>query len=86
MKQSNVKAWKATHFRSETESVRVDKNRSRCGLTGTVTGKGSLGDPVGGEDSLRVEQSDYFEQVLENSMATSEERLGQLRKAGCSAT
>ena len=31
VKQRNVKAWKAAHFRSETESLRVDKNRSRCG-------------------------------------------------------
>ena len=30
VKQRNVKAWKATHFRSETESLQqVDKNRSR---------------------------------------------------------
>ena len=32
---------------------------------------------MNGEDSLRNEQLDYFEQVLENSMATSEERLEQ---------
>ena len=82
-KQRNVKAWKVTHFRSETESLQVDKNRSRCGH---MTGKGSLEDPVSGEDSLRVQQLDYFDQVLENPMATSEERLGQLRRVGCRAT
>ena len=41
---------------------------------------------MSGEDSLRVEQLDYFEQVVENSMATSEERLEQLRRVGCRAT
>ena len=61
-KQRNVKAWKATHFRSETESQQqVDnKNRSRCGHMRTVTGKGPLENPVNGEDSLRVEQLDYL--------------------------
>ena len=29
---------------------------------------------------------DYFEKVLENSMATSEERFEQLRRVGCRAT
>ena len=28
VKQCDVKAWKATHFRSEAESLQVDKNRS----------------------------------------------------------
>ena len=58
MKQRNVKAWKVTHLRSETESLQqVDnKNRSRCGHTSTVTGRGSLEDPVSGEDSLKIEQ------------------------------
>ena len=41
---------------------------------------------MSGEDSLKAEQSNYFEQVLENSMATSEERLEQLRRVGCEAT
>ena len=50
VKQRNVKAWKATHFRSETESPQVDTNRSRCGHMSAVIGKGSLGDPVSGED------------------------------------
>ena len=87
VKQRNAKAWKATHFRSETESQEVDnKNRSRCGHMRTVTGKGFLADPVSGEDSLRVEQLDYFEKVLENSMATSEERLEQLRRVESNAT
>ena len=52
----------------------------------TVFGKGSLEDPVRGEDPLRVEQSNYYEQVLENSMATSKERLEQLRRVGCRPT
>ena len=60
----------------------MDKNRSRCGHMRKVTGKGSL-DPVSGQDSLRVEQSNYFEQVLENSLATSGERLEQWRRVGC---
>ena len=51
----------------------------------TVTGKGSLEDPVNGEDSLEVEQLDYFEKVLENSMATAEVRFEQLRRVGCGA-
>ena len=37
---------------------------------------------MSGEDSLRVEQSNYFGKVLENSMAASEERLEQLRARG----
>ena len=41
---------------------------------------------MSGEDSLRVEQLDYFEEVLENSMATSEERLEHLRRVGWSNT
>ena len=85
VKQRNVKAWKATHFRSETESL-LNKNRSRCGHTSTVTGKGSLEDPLRCEDSSRVDQLNYFEKVLENSMATSEERLEQLRRVGSRAT
>ena len=52
----------------------------------TLTGKSSLEDPVSGEDSLKAEQSNYFEQVLDNSIATSEERLEQLRRVGCEAT
>ena len=47
-----------------------------------MTGKRLAGDPVSGEDSLRVEQLDYFEQVLENSMVTSEERVEQLTRTG----
>ena len=85
MKQRNVKARKATHFRSEAESLRVDKNRSRCGHMSTVTGKDSLGDPVSDEESVRVGQLDYFEQVLMSSMAASGERLEQLRRVGCRA-
>ena len=50
VKQRNVKARKATHFRSETESLQVNKNRSRCGHMNTVTGEDSLGDPVSGEE------------------------------------
>ena len=42
VKQRDVNAWNATHFRSKTGSLRVDKNRSRCGHMRTVTGKGSL--------------------------------------------
>ena len=84
--QRHVEAWKAAHFRSETENLRVDKNRSRRGHMRTVTGKGSLEGPVSGEDSLRVEQLDYFEKVLENSVATSEERPEQLTRVGCRAT
>ena len=61
-------------------------NRSRCGHESALTGRGSLEDPVSGEDSVKVEQLDYFEKVLENSMATSEERPEQLRKVGCRAT
>ena len=88
VKQPNVKAWKATHFRSETESLlKVDnKNRSRCGHMSTVTGKGSLEDPLRCEDSSRVDQLNYFEKVLENSMASSEQRLEQLRRVGSRAT
>ena len=88
VKLRDVKAWKATHFRSETESLQqvAIKNRNRCGHKRTVTGKGSLEDPVSGEVSSRVEQLNYFEKVLENSMATSEERLDQLRRVGRRAT
>ena len=32
------------------------------------------------EDTMRVEQLDYFEKVLENSMATSEERVEQFER------
>ena len=39
----------------------------------TVIGKDLVGDPVSGEDSLKIEQLDFFEKLLENSMATSEE-------------
>ena len=64
VKQRHVKSWKATHCRSETGSLQVDKNRSRCGHMRTVTGKGFVENPVNGEDSWRVEQLDYFEKVL----------------------
>ena len=37
----------------------------------------SLEDSVSGEDTLRREQSSYFQQVLENSMETSEGRSEQ---------
>ena len=79
---TNVKAWKATHFRSEDRKpTAVETLHMR-----TVTGKGSLEDPVSAENSLRAEQSNSFEQVLGNSIATSEERLEQLRRVGCRAT
>ena len=57
VKQRSVKA-----FRSETGYLRqVDnKNRSRCGHMSALTGKVSLEDPVSGEDSLKIEQLDYF--------------------------
>ena len=84
--QRNDKTWKATHFRSGAQSLQVNKNRSRCGHVNTVTGKCLLGDPVSDEDSMRAEQLDYFEKVIENSMATSEERVQQLREPGCRAT
>ena len=80
------KTWEATHFRSGAQSLQVNKNRSRCGHVNTVIGKCSLGDPVSDEDSMRVEQLNYFEKVLDNSMATSEERVEQLRELGCRAT
>ena len=51
-----------------------------------LSGRGSLEDPVSGEHSLRIEQLDNFEKVLENSMATTEERPEQLRRVGCRAT
>ena len=84
-KQRNVKAWKATHFRSESETLSLvdNKNRSRCGHMSALTGRGSLEDPVSGEDSLKIEQLDYFEKVLENPMATSEERPELLRRVRC---
>ena len=71
MKQRNVKAWKATQFRSETESLQQveNKNRSRCANMSALTGRGSLEDSVSGEDWLRIEQLDYFEKVFVNSMA-----------------
>ena len=46
-------------------AIQMDKNRSRCGHMSTMIGKDSLGDPLSGEDSLRVDQL--------------EERLEQLR-------
>ena len=52
----------------------------------TVTGKGSLEDPVSGEDSLRVEQSNYFVQVLANLMATSGERTVEKSRMQNNAT
>ena len=51
-----------------------------------MTGKSSLEDPASGEDSLRVEQLDYFEKILERSMATWEELFEQWRRVGCRAT
>ena len=35
------------------------------------------------EDSMGVEQFDYFKEVLENLMTTSEERVEQLRELRC---
>ena len=49
----------------------------------TVIGKCSLEDPVSEEELMGVEQFDYFEKVLENSIATSEERVEQLRELTC---
>ena len=60
----NVKAWKATRFRPETESLHANLDRSGCGHMRTVIGKGSVEGPVSGEDSLSVEQSNYFEKVI----------------------
>ena len=50
-----------------------------------VIGKCSLEDPVSDEDSVGVEQFDYFEKVLENSITTSQERVEQLRELRCRA-
>ena len=85
VKQYNDKTWKATHIRSGAHSLHVNKNRSRFGLVKTVIGKCSLEDPVSDEDSMGVEQVDYFEKVLENSITTSEERVEQLRELRCRA-
>ena len=41
---------------------------------------------MSGEESLKIEQLDFFENVLENSVATSEEQPEQLRRVGCRAT
>ena len=38
------------------------------------------------EDSMGVEQFDNFEKVLENSIATSEEPVEQLRELRCRTT
>ena len=46
----------------------------------------SLGDSVSGEDTLRRERLIYFQQILENSMETSEGRSEQLWKTRCRAT
>ena len=85
VKQKNNKTWKATHLRSGAHSLQVNKNRSRFGHVKTVIGKCSLEDPVSDEDSMGVEQFDYFEKVLENSITTSEERVEQLRELRCRA-
>ena len=86
MKQCNDKTWKATHFRSGAHSLQVNENRSRFSHVNTVIGKCSLEDPVSEEDSMGVEQFDNFEKVLENSIATSEERVEQLRELRCRTT
>ena len=83
MKQCNDKTWKATHFRSGAHSLQVNENRSRFGHVSTVIGKCSLEDPVSEEDSMGVEQFDYFKEVLENLLTTSEERVEQLRELRC---
>ena len=83
VKQCNDKIWKATHFRSGAHSLQVNENRSQFGHVNTVIGKCSLEDPVSEEDSMGVEQFDYFKEVLENLMTTSEERLEQLRELRC---
>ena len=73
VKQCNNKTWKATHFRSGAHSLQVNENRSQFSHVNTVIGKCSLEDPVSEEDSIGVEQFDYFKEVLENLMTTSEE-------------
>ena len=83
VKQCNDKTWKATHFRSGAHSLQVNENRSRFSHVNTVIGKCSLEDPVSEEDSMGVEQFEYFKEVLENSMTTSEERVEQLRELRC---
>ena len=84
VKQCSDKTWKATHFRSGAHSLQVNENRSQFGHVSTVIGKCSLEDPE--EDSMGVEQFDYFKEVLENSMTTSEERVEQLRELRCRTT
>ena len=81
--QCNNKTWKATHFRSGAHSLQVNENRSRFSHVNTVIGKCSLEDPVSEEDSVGVEHFDNFEKVLENSTATSEERVEQLKELRC---
>ena len=83
VKQCNNKTWKATHFRSGVHSLQVNENRSRFSHVNTVIGKCSLEDPVSDEDSIGAEQFDYFKEVLENSITTSEERVEQLRELRC---
>ena len=83
MKQGNNKTWKATYFRSGAHSLQVNENRSRFGHVSAVIGKCSLEDPVNEEESMGAEHFDYFEKVLENSIATSEERVEQLRELRC---
>ena len=83
VKQCNNKTWKATHFRSGAHSLQVNENRSQFGHVNTVIGKCSLEDPVSEGELMGVEQFDYFKNVLENSMTTSEERVEQLRELRC---
>ena len=73
------------HFSSEAESLPFEVAGGQKSMRSTSAQrpwKRLAGDPVSGEDSLRVEQLDYFEQVLENSMVTSEERVEQLTRSG----
>ena len=70
VKQRNVKAWKVTHFRSETESLQQldNKNRKRCGHT-RLRRKSDLSSS-GGSDA---EQRD--ENANSNRIHSSSERL-----------
>ena len=83
-KQRNVKAWKVMNFRSEAQSLPCEVAVGQKSMRSPQHSdwKRLAGDPVSGEDSLRVEQLDYFEQVLENSVVTSEERVDQLTRSG----
>ena len=80
MQQCNVKVWKATHFRSETECLLVSEQKS------SRSHQNSDWRRLAGVESLSIEQLDSFEKDLENSMATLEERLEQSRRAGCRGT